>query len=63
MDCAAWHPQNVKWNEAISSQSLTSDANIKGQLSDVGSVVAGVNASLVQGHDQIEVVDRDRPKR
>jgi hypothetical protein len=32
LSCASWHPQNLKWNEAISSSSLVADQSLKPYL-------------------------------
>ena len=34
MDCDTWHPQNIKWNEAITTQSLLNDSSLKDHFSD-----------------------------
>jgi hypothetical protein len=53
MDCDTWHPQNIKWNEAISTQSLLNEPNLKGHFSDVESATQVVAASVQRSGPQI----------
>ena len=56
MDCDTWHPQNIKWNEAITTQSLLNDSSLKDHFSDTEIGQPVVAALQPNSHPMVFVV-------